>query len=599
MSQPLDRRQSISQHSAPMSRKRSNGSGIDTVPTPFTGSGKGLPPLAINNWQANQDEPFSTLSVGHSSKMRRTSSGRQFLQQVPEIAVYDNPADFFKKTEDFCNDYQSSLTSRPRNQYPRRNSCRLSLSPNQASSFSNIGMSSQSPTTPTTDGLTNATTITSDMSRQSSLMSSSLCGGTDMMAIPSHRSDMSDWSFVGEQSPHRVKRSSDSPNDCSSSLLKSDFSHFPEPMGNIVYNSNYSNPSVPSVIAVPIPSSLNSLEHFEMHRSTSSDSSASSQSRASRRRLEQIAQSSRPIAPKLSDNEIAMSRQSSLEHRMIRIKSADGYMKEVIPISKTPHNRPTHEKVKCTKCNEKPDGFRGPHELQRHVDRAHRMLRKAWVCVDVSQNKDFLASCKACRQNKTYGAYYNAAAHLRRTHFNKRQKGRKGKGKNEEKRGGKGGGEYPSMDILKMWMKEIDEFVPENMTVDFETDDLDTSPLDDLFDYSSHDTPLQPAGLFEPVPRSALLPTLHDMSNSEATIMARKASSPSTARLQGYGTAPTPQGQSNVTANNSRMEDEAYGGISLSDTHFDSLMFDLEISPSDNPQSYGGFGSSHFLSELQ
>ena len=420
------------------------------------------------------------------------------------------------------------------------------------------------------------------------------------MAIPSHRSDMSDWSLVGEQSPHRVKRSLDSPNDSSVSLLNSNLSHFPEPMGGVVNNSNYSNSSIPSVIAAPIPSSLNSQEHFDMHRSTSSESNASSQSRVSRRRLEQIAQSSRPIAPKLSDDEIAMSRQSSLEHRMIRIKSADGYIKEVMPISKTSHSRPIHEKVKCAKCNEKPDGFRGPHELQRHIDRAHRMLRKAWVCVDVSQNKDFLASCKACRQNKTYGAYYNAAAHLRRTHFNKRQKGRKGKGKTEEKRGGKGGGEYPPMDVLKMWMKEIDEFVPENMTVDdFATDDLGTSPLDCLLDYSNHDTPLQETGLFEPVPRSALQPTLHDMSNSEATIMTRKASSPSTARLQGYSTAPTPQSQSNVAVNDSSMEDEAYGGINLPDTHFDSLMFDLEISPSNNPQSHGGFGSSHFLSELQ
>jgi hypothetical protein len=37
------------------------------------------------------------------------------------------------------------------------------------------------------------------------------------------------------------------------------------------------------------------------------------------------------------------------------------------------------------------------------------------------------------------------------------------KGKNDEKRGGKGGGDHPSMDILKMWMKEVEEVVEENM----------------------------------------------------------------------------------------------------------------------------------------
>ncbi|KAL9122924.1 MAG: hypothetical protein Q9187_000521 [Circinaria calcarea] len=431
-------------------------------------------------------------------------------------------------------------------------------------------------------------------------MSDSLCGGIDMMALPSHRSDISDWSLVGEQSPYKFKQSFDSPSAGSFSLLNANPSHFVLPIDDNANNINHSNPSLPSVIPTAIPLSLNSQEDFEMRRSTSSESNVSSQSRASRRRLEQIAQSSRPIAPKLSDDEIAMSHQTSLENRMIRIKSADGYIKEVMPISKTPHSRPIHEKVKCTKCNEKPDGFRGPHELQRHIDRAHRMLRKVWICVDVSQNKDFLANCKACRQKKTYGAYYNAAAHLRRTHFNKRQKGRKGKGKNEEKRGGKGGGEYPAMDVLKMWMKEIDEFVPENMTVeDFEIDDLDHSTITDLFGNSNHDPPPQPTVFFEPIPCRTLRPTPSDISNSEATIIAREVSTPATARLQRHGTAPTRASQSIMTTDNSHVEDEDYGGINLLDTNYDSLMFDLEISPSNNPQFYGGFDSSHLLSELQ
>ena len=60
-----------------------------------------------------------------------------------------------------------------------------------------------------------------------------------------------------------------------------------------------------------------------------------------------------------------------------------------------------------------------------------------------------------------YGAYYNAAAHLRRAHFHPRKRGRKGK--HDEKRGGKGGGDDPPMDILKQkWMKEVEIVAPTN-----------------------------------------------------------------------------------------------------------------------------------------
>ena len=57
-----------------------------------------------------------------------------------------------------------------------------------------------------------------------------------------------------------------------------------------------------------------------------------------------------------------------------------------------------------------------------------------------------LANCAVCRRGKLYGAYYNAAAHLRRVHFYPRQKGRNTKGRLD----------YPAMEELKQhWMKEV------------------------------------------------------------------------------------------------------------------------------------------------
>jgi hypothetical protein len=109
----------------------------------------------------------------------------------------------------------------------------------------------------------------------------------------------------------------------------------------------------------------------------------------------------------------------------------------------------------CAHCSERPDGFRGTHELDRHIARAHAAVRKGFICVAPSFDAKFLDNCKHCRNKKVYGAYYNAAAHLRRAHFHPRKRGRKGK--NDEKRGGIGGGDHPAMDWLKMhWIRELE-----------------------------------------------------------------------------------------------------------------------------------------------
>jgi len=127
--------------------------------------------------------------------------------------------------------------------------------------------------------------------------------------------------------------------------------------------------------------------------------------------------------------------------------------------SQSMYQKPKPERVYCNQCEDHPDGFRGEHELKRHQDRVHRRMTKKWICVQPTgshpQPQLPLSQCKSCSvQRKKYGAYYNAAAHLRRAHFTPKARGRS---KQMEKRGGKAGGDWPPMSELKHWMEEIEE----------------------------------------------------------------------------------------------------------------------------------------------
>ena len=140
-------------------------------------------------------------------------------------------------------------------------------------------------------------------------------------------------------------------------------------------------------------------------------------------------------------------------------------------IAKTKYERPKHPKVLCNQCNEHLEGFRGEHELRRHTEAKHKSMVKKWICRDPSDYGiphsetavKLLRDCKQCSQQKPYGAYYNAAAHLRRTHFKVKppksapgpKNGQTKVEEEKEKRGGKGGGDWPSMAELKLWMVEV------------------------------------------------------------------------------------------------------------------------------------------------
>ncbi|KAH0563509.1 hypothetical protein GP486_001930 [Trichoglossum hirsutum] len=122
-----------------------------------------------------------------------------------------------------------------------------------------------------------------------------------------------------------------------------------------------------------------------------------------------------------------------------------------------PYVRPVHPRVYCDRCDEYPDGFRGGRELRRHIERKHSTLAMAWVCIEPRNGLSGLvplvplSSCKSCRNGKKYFAYYNAAAHLRRTHFNPKIK-RKGASNRWEK-----SGKEVTMPELRQWMVDVSE----------------------------------------------------------------------------------------------------------------------------------------------
>ncbi|KAL6720680.1 hypothetical protein ACLMJK_002605 [Lecanora helva] len=423
--------------SQPMAKKRSS----QSIHGPFVDTQTLVPPLTLNTWQVNHEEPFSCFSSPSTSssppafKTRRTAAGclPTRSSDYSSMSVYD-PAEYVKQS-------QSTLSpTSPQFQRPRRNSSQ-NLSPSSCLS--------QSPATPTSDGLTNATTLSSvGMSRGDSLGGSSMYGSMAMLRVDSQRSESRAKSDATMEELLYPIDSTSNLKDVAAPTTHTSLSL--DHAGAVSENA--------SITSVPRGSDNLKLplvveEDFAMSRTTSCESTDSSKSRLARRRQEQATLSTRPIAPKNASGSMSRhsSSSSSSESDMVRQLSADG---SKVAIQKAKYQRPTHEKIKCTRCNLKPDGYRGPHELRRHIDNKHGATRKVWICVDKSPDQNFLSNCKQCREKKTYGAYYNAACHLRRIHWNPREKGKKAD-KSGKARGGNGGGDYPPMDTLKLWMEEV------------------------------------------------------------------------------------------------------------------------------------------------
>lgn len=268
-----------------------------------------------------------------------------------------------------------------------------------------------------------------DMSRQHSSFGNNWPTSTPMINSASQQS------FFGEgawgDSPSFMMPEGDDPKSYASSQ---DFVGFG---GAFPTHETYDNN-----MFLPLPGSV-PMDRSGSNTSTSSTRSTSSnlEARARERREQVLRNSATAIQPKPQEP----------DERAAAAKK--------IAVSKPAPARRKQNKVTCPICPDHPE-FRGEHERARHIAAKHSKEVVKFVCRDPAtvglestvQPKVPLKDCKACESGKLYGAYYNAAAHLRRWHFNPKQT--RGKGKNTEKRGGSAGGYWPEMDDLKVWFEK-------------------------------------------------------------------------------------------------------------------------------------------------
>ena len=123
----------------------------------------------------------------------------------------------------------------------------------------------------------------------------------------------------------------------------------------------------------------------------------------------------------------------------------------------------------------------------KHSGNTDCVLRKRFVCVDVSLEKHLLSTCEDCTKGKKYYSFYKAALHLREVHL---------KSQARELEGGQ-----LSTEVLKQWITEIKELVPEHL-----------APYDD-FNYIEDDPQVQQSE----VENKHILPVLTTESQTEKT----------------------------------------------------------------------------------
>lgn len=345
-----------------------------------------------------------------------------------------------------------------------------------------------------------------DMSRQTSMTNESLADGVGMIRVESDISACSDnhpFSFDEEDlAASSLSRVTEKPSSSQTTTGYHDSSILNSVGYGCVGSQDFSfydtSPSVTMTVdqGYQQEADTSTWDDQDMYRTVSTQSSSGSSTaehKANERRRKHIENGKRSIASKSLPEGPTSGHQGKADSKSRPIKPQEPGTKRKEPITKQPYVRPQHPKLYCTLCDEFPQGFRGEHELRRHCDRAHANQRKVWICVDPGPIFEEggnpprpLNICKQCKQRKQYNVYYNAAAHLRRAHFNPRKRGRKARGENRESRAGKAGGDWPAIDWLKSngFLKEIevsdDQISTDMQHIDSGFDTFDEEEYDDF-----------------------------------------------------------------------------------------------------------------------
>ncbi|KAI1495987.1 hypothetical protein F5X99DRAFT_93137 [Biscogniauxia marginata] len=458
---------------APVSKKMDRaGSNLSTRSAgPFTGNAPISPPPRLHNASLQQrrntgmmdymdrDEPVNSYAFAHSTRSSQSSRHRPDMPTLAEFAPATGP----------LMDPSEWLASHsfPEEPSPIVASFASSVQHSDVDvpqfNVTNMSVCGSMTTAPTYD--------TAPMTRQNSqLDNQSVSGGVRMISLGSQGAD----SYYRDGSQQNIG------SDDSSPLGKRTF---PNEDALFAVGSSLAPPSAYQYAASAPNEGLYASSDMERSLSSASMTSNRSTSSLKARAKDTLKQQNQralnaPLKPKpIVDQNVTESLTSTKK---------DGKA----AITKAKYVRPKQPKVFCDQCDEHKDGFRGEHELRRHKDAKHQAMVKKFICVNPTEVGlpigvpvvNPLNKCKACKSKKRYGAYYNAAAHLRRTHFKEKPSRQKNKnaGANrseDDKRGGKGGGDWPPMSELKNWMTEIWVSKFEQRPEDDDGDDDISQPL--------------------------------------------------------------------------------------------------------------------------